>query len=152
LDDTGQPSTRAGIITDNLPDPYPNKVAAKAANSGALPPDLSIIALGRHGYEVCIICICLRCILQSYIFSLLVGYVDTPAGVTVDEGKAYNPYFPGGIIGMPQQLFDEGIEYKDGLCVSFIFHYCRYRYTGITESTGERCVYIFEMVGRTVSR
>jgi len=101
LDDTGQPSTRSGIITDTLPDPYPNKVAAKAANSGALPPDLSIIALGRHGYE-------------SYIFSLLVGYVDAPAGVTVDEGKAYNPYFPGGIIGMPQQLFDEGIEYKDG--------------------------------------
>uniref|UniRef100_A0A1I7WFY4 Phospholipid methyltransferase n=1 Tax=Heterorhabditis bacteriophora TaxID=37862 RepID=A0A1I7WFY4_HETBA len=30
----------------------------------------------------------------------------------VDDGKAYNPYFPGGIISMPQQLFDEGIEYK----------------------------------------
>ena len=32
----------------------------------------------------------------------------------IDEGKAYNPYFAGGVISMPQQLFDEGIEYKDG--------------------------------------
>ena len=52
--------------------------------------------------------------LQSYVFSLLTGYVDAPAGVKVDEGKAYNPYFAGGVIGMPQQLFDEGIEYADG--------------------------------------
>lgn len=52
--------------------------------------------------------------MQDYVFSILTGYVDTPAGVDVDEGKAYNPYFAGGIIGMPQQLFDEGIEYDDG--------------------------------------
>lgn len=32
----------------------------------------------------------------------------------VDEGKAYNPYFLGGVISMPQQLYDEGVEYKDG--------------------------------------
>jgi ubiquinol-cytochrome c reductase cytochrome c1 subunit len=33
----------------------------------------------------------------------------------VEEGKAYNPYFPNGsVLAMPQQLFDEGIEYKDG--------------------------------------
>lgn len=32
----------------------------------------------------------------------------------MDEGKAYNPYFPGGVISMPQQLYDEGIDYKDG--------------------------------------
>lgn len=32
----------------------------------------------------------------------------------VDEGKAYNPYFMGGVIAMPQQLFDDGIEYSDG--------------------------------------
>jgi hypothetical protein len=40
---------------------------------------------------------------------------DTPEGVLVEEGKAYNPYFPNGsVLAMPQQLFDEGIEYKDG--------------------------------------
>jgi hypothetical protein len=38
-----------------------------------------------------------------------------PEGVLVEEGKAYNPYFPNGsVLAMPQQLFDEGIEYKDG--------------------------------------
>lgn len=42
------------------------------------------------------------------------GYMDAPAGVKVDDGQAYNPYFPGGVIAMPQQLFDDGIEYKDG--------------------------------------
>lgn len=51
---------------------------------------------------------------DNYIFSLLTGYFDPPAGVKIDEGKAYNPYFLGGVIAMPQQLFDEGIEYKDG--------------------------------------
>lgn len=44
----------------------------------------------------------------------ILGYVDPPAGVEVPEGKAYNPYFMDGIIAMPQQLFDEGIEYEDG--------------------------------------
>jgi ubiquinol-cytochrome c reductase cytochrome c1 subunit len=38
-----------------------------------------------------------------------------PEGVLVEEGKAYNPYFPNGsVLAMPQQLFDDGIEYKDG--------------------------------------
>lgn len=49
-----------------------------------------------------------------FICSNCLGYFDPPAGIKVDEGKAYNPYFPGGVIAMPQQLFDEGIEYKDG--------------------------------------
>ena len=68
---------------------------------GALPPDLSLVVLARHGEE-------------DYIFSLLTGYYDPPAGIEVREGLAYNPYFPGGSIGMPQQLYDGGIEYEDG--------------------------------------
>ena len=31
------------------------------------------------------------------------------------EGMAYNPYFPGGAIAMPQQLFPDGVEYDDGM-------------------------------------
>ena len=53
--------------------------------------------------------------LQDYIFSLLTGYCDAPAGVEVREGLAYNAYFAGGTIGMPQQLFNDGIEYEDGM-------------------------------------
>ncbi|KAI1714090.1 cytochrome c1 family domain-containing protein [Ditylenchus destructor] len=101
LDDEGKPIQRPGILTDGLPNPYPNAKAAAAANGGSAPPDLSLLSLGRHGGE-------------NYIFALLTSYMDPPAGVTVDEGKAYNPYFPGGVIAMPQQLFDEGVQYKDG--------------------------------------
>lgn len=71
---------------------------------GALPPDLSLIILARHGEE-------------DYVFSLLTGYCDPPAGVELREGLTYNPYFPGGAIGMPQQLFNEGVEYEDGMLV-----------------------------------
>uniref|UniRef100_A0A0N5BKY1 Cytochrome c domain-containing protein n=1 Tax=Strongyloides papillosus TaxID=174720 RepID=A0A0N5BKY1_STREA len=104
-DDRGQPITRPGVLNDTLPDPYPNKKAAAAANNGAAPPDLSLMSLARHGGD-------------DYIFALLTSYFDAPAGVKVDEGKAYNPYFPGGVISMPQQLYDEGIEYKDGTFAS----------------------------------
>lgn len=45
--------------------------------------------------------------LQNYIFSLLTGYCDPPAGITVREGLYYNPYFTGGAIGMAQALYNE---------------------------------------------
>ncbi len=39
---------RAGKLSDTFPSPYPNDEAAKAANNGALPPDLSLIAFARN--------------------------------------------------------------------------------------------------------
>ena len=51
---------------------------------------------------------------QDYVFSLLTGYVDPPAGVNIREGLYFNPYFPGGAIGMAQALYNEIIEYSDG--------------------------------------
>lgn len=51
---------------------------------------------------------------QDYIFSLLTGYCDPPAGVEIRDGLYYNPYFPGGAIGMAQALYNEIIEYSDG--------------------------------------
>jgi hypothetical protein len=54
--------------------------------------------------------------LQDYLFSLLTGYVDPPAGVEIREGMNYNPYFPGGAISMPRVLFDGLVEYDDGTC------------------------------------
>lgn len=58
------------MLTDKLPNPYPNKKAAAAANNGAAPPDLSLMALARHGGD-------------DYVFSLLTGYLEAPAGVKV---------------------------------------------------------------------
>lgn len=51
---------------------------------------------------------------QDYIFALLTGYVDPPAGVEIREGMNYNPFFPGGAISMARVLFDGLVEYDDG--------------------------------------
>ncbi|RKO96613.1 hypothetical protein CXG81DRAFT_11306 [Caulochytrium protostelioides] len=100
-DAEGEMHERPGKASDYFPSPYINDDAARAANAGALPPDLSCIARARHGEE-------------NYIFSLLTGYYDAPAGVTVRDGLHYNPYFPGGTIGMAQVLFDGVVDYEDG--------------------------------------
>ncbi|KAF9258893.1 cytochrome c1, component of the mitochondrial respiratory chain [Marasmius fiardii PR-910] len=99
--DEGEMFMRPGKLSDYMPAPYPNEEAARAGNAGALPPDLSLIVKARHG----------GC---DYIFSLLTGYVDAPAGVEIRDGMNYNPYFPGGAIGMARVLFDGLVEYDDG--------------------------------------
>jgi ubiquinol-cytochrome c reductase cytochrome c1 subunit len=87
---------------DYLPSPYKNDEAARAANNGALPPDLSLMVKARHG----------GC---NYIFSLLTGYPEEPpAGAVVQEGLNFNPYFPGTGIAMARVLYDDLVEYDDG--------------------------------------
>ncbi|KAL1918038.1 uncharacterized protein VTP21DRAFT_3304 [Calcarisporiella thermophila] len=100
-DDNGDMFKRPGKLSDYLPRPYPNDEAARAANAGALPPDLSLIIKARHNGP-------------NYVFSLLTGYCDPPEGVEIREGLNYNPYFPGGAIGMARVLFDGVVEYEDG--------------------------------------
>lgn len=101
-DDEGKPRKRPGKLADYIPGPYENEQAARAANQGAYPPDLSLIVKARHGGS-------------DYIFSLLTGYPDEPpAGVVLPEGSNYNPYFPGGAIAMGRVLFDDLVEYEDG--------------------------------------
>jgi ubiquinol-cytochrome c reductase cytochrome c1 subunit len=97
----GEMFMRPGKLADYFPRPFANDAAAAYANNGAIPPDLSFIALGRHGGE-------------DYIYHLLNGYCDAPAGVNMQEGQYFNPYFPGGAIGMAPPLYNEIIEYEDG--------------------------------------
>tara|TARA_B100001109_G_scaffold244970_1_gene232264 strand:+ start:832 stop:1752 length:921 start_codon:yes stop_codon:yes gene_type:complete len=99
--DDGEMFERSGKLSDYMPGPYANEEAARAANNGALPPDLSLIVKARHGGT-------------DYIFSLLTGYCETPAGKALLPGLYYNPYFAGGAIGMPAPLMDEQVEYPDG--------------------------------------
>mmetsp|Transcript_33905 Transcript_33905/g.50590 ORF Transcript_33905/g.50590 Transcript_33905/m.50590 type:complete len:274 (-) Transcript_33905:294-1115(-) len=99
--DEGEMFERPGKLTDKLPSPYPNEEAGRAANGGALPPDLSLMVKARHSG-------------QDYLFSLLTGYCDAPAGKPMMPGLYYNPYFPGGAIAMPPPLNDGGVEYEDG--------------------------------------
>uniref|UniRef100_A0A4W3KF16 Cytochrome c1, heme protein, mitochondrial n=1 Tax=Callorhinchus milii TaxID=7868 RepID=A0A4W3KF16_CALMI len=100
-DENGEMFTRPGKLSDYFPKPYANSEAARAANNGALPPDLSYIANARHGGE-------------DYVFTLLTGYCDPPAGISLREGLYYNPYFPGQAIGMAPPIYDEILEYSDG--------------------------------------
>lgn len=81
--DEGEIEKRPGKLSDYIPKPYKNDEAARAANNGALPPDLSLMVKARHG----------GC---NYIFSLLTGYPEEPPpGATVASGLNFNPYFPG---------------------------------------------------------
>jgi len=100
-DETGEMFERPGKLSDKFPNPYANEEQAKFANNGALPPDLSYIVPARHGNE-------------DYIFSLLTGYCEPPAGYDLKDGLHYNPYFPGGAIGMAQALYPGVFEYPDG--------------------------------------
>jgi len=99
--DEGEMFERPGKLSDGIPGPYANDEAARAANNGALPPDLSLMVKARHGGV-------------DYIFSLLNGYCDAPEGKTLLPGLYYNPYFPGGAIGMPAPLLDEAVTFADG--------------------------------------
>jgi ubiquinol-cytochrome c reductase cytochrome c1 subunit len=115
--DTGDAIQRPGIPADRFPSPFPNEPAARASNGGALPPDLSVMAKAREGGP-------------NYIYSLLSGFVQPPAGLTVPAGKYFNPYFAGdlssnwsgskdhvpkgGLIGMPPPLAPNKVTFDDG--------------------------------------
>ena len=101
-DDDGNDVMRPGDIQDFMPSPYENEIKARLANNGALPPDLTLITIAREGAS-------------NYLFSLLMGYEDLPAGQPEPaEGQAYNPYFHGYYIGMAQQIYNESVDYEDG--------------------------------------
>ncbi|EON66673.1 cytochrome c1, heme protein, mitochondrial [Coniosporium apollinis CBS 100218] len=99
--DEGETEKRPGKLSDYIPSPYKNDEAARAANNGALPPDLSLIVKARHG----------GC---DYVFNLLTGYPEEPpAGAVVQSGLNFNPYFPGTGIAMARVLYDGLVEYED---------------------------------------
>jgi cytochrome c1 len=95
--DTGEAAERPGIVSDRFRAPYANDQAARAANGGALPPDLSVITLARKGGA-------------DYVYALLTGYTGEQR-----EGRHINRYFPGELIGMPPPLVADGmVTYSDG--------------------------------------
>jgi len=101
-DDEGNMFERPGKLSDYFPNPYSNEEAARAANNGAYPPDLSFIVSARKGGE-------------DYVYSILTGYrEDPPAGIELREGLHFNNYFPGQAIAMAQQLYPDVVEYDDG--------------------------------------
>jgi ubiquinol-cytochrome c reductase cytochrome c1 subunit len=101
----GDMFTRPGRLSDKFVMPYDNVQAAQAANGGAYPPDMSVLVKARGGGV-------------DYIYSLLQGYEDPPAGVTLDDGVYYNKYMYGNKIKMANQLSDGLVEYSDGTTAS----------------------------------
>ena len=97
----GEMFVRPGKLSDKFIMPYENVKAAQAANGGAYPPDMSVLIKARGDGA-------------DYIYSLLQGYEDPPAGMTLDDGVYYNKFMYGNKIKMSNQLSDGLVEYNDG--------------------------------------
>ena len=99
--DDGEMFERPGRLSDKFPSPYANDKAARAANNGAFPPDLSLIIKARANGA-------------NYVNAILTGYADAPADVKLADGMSYNPYFSGAQIGMPNPLAEDQLTFADG--------------------------------------
>ncbi len=101
-DEDGEPTMRTAVPADRFVPPFANEQAARAANNGALPPDLTLMTKARKGGA-------------NYLYALLTGYEEEgPEGVEMGEGMSYNLYFPGNQIAMAAPLADDAVEYADG--------------------------------------
>lgn len=106
---TGEATSRPGLPTDYFPSPYPNNVAAAAANNNAIPPDLSLITKARGNGT-------------NYVASLLMGYQEPSAELLQEHPEAapgpglhHNPYFPNLNLAMAPPLTSAGqVTYDDG--------------------------------------
>lgn len=97
----GEIFKRPGIAADHIAPPYINEKAARAANNGALPPDLSLIVKARaYG--------------PDYLHAILTGYADPPKDVQLMENMHYNKYFAGHQIAMIAPLSEGLVSYTDG--------------------------------------
>ena len=108
--DTGEAATRKNLPSDHFPLVFANDTAAKAANNGAVPPDLSDMVKARHGGA-------------NYIYSLVGhGYVKQSAellkefpDIATPKGGYYNQYFANLNLAMPPPLKSDGqVQYADG--------------------------------------
>lgn len=106
---TGEATMRPGLPTDYFPSPYPNAVAAAAANNNAIPPDLSLMTKARGDGT-------------NYVASLLIGYQEPSAEMLEEHPEAapgpglyHNVYFPNLNLAMAPPLTSTGqVTYDDG--------------------------------------
>jgi cytochrome c1 len=124
-DDTGKMFERPAKPSDPIRGPYHNDKEARAAQNGALPPDLTLITKARgvsrdpswwvHPFLM------LGDIFGAYqeggadyVYALMTGYHDAPADVKVNDGMYYNVAFPGHQLSMPPPLSEGVVTYQDG--------------------------------------
>lgn len=119
-DADGEMFDRTAVPSDRIPGPFENAVQAAAANNGAAPPDFSLLAKARapeRGFPTFVFDVFTLYAENGpdYIYSLLTGYEDAPAGTEVPEGTYYNPYFISGTaMAMAPPLSDGLVSYDDG--------------------------------------
>ncbi len=126
-DDSGAMFKRPGLLSDPLPNIYANEKEARSIHNGAYPPDLSLMARARNTENIAPWYIHPFLMLRDiavgyqeggadYIYGLLTGYSEPPAGFEVMEGMHYNAAFPGHQIAMADPFAggDGQIEYQDG--------------------------------------
>lgn len=99
--DDGEMYERPAIPADRFASPFPNEKAARAANGGAYPPDLSLIVKARPDGA-------------NYVRSLMLGYVEPPADFNLMPGMNYNAYYSGHQIAMAQPLWGDDVTFDDG--------------------------------------
>ena len=93
---------RPGKPSDKFVSPFANEKAARAANGGAYPPDMSVLVKARAGGA-------------DYIYSVLMGYDDKPPkNLKLEDGVYYNKYMPGNKIKMAKPLNKDSVNYSDG--------------------------------------
>lgn len=133
--DEGEMFDRPGLPSDSMGSPYANDQEARAANNGALPPDLSLIAKARSVKRPAAFAVLgwIRDIIKGdetagvdYLYGLMIGYTEEPpAGVKVAEGMYYNTVFEGHQIAMPSPLSKDGVEYAQSDVPQTVDQYAR---------------------------
>lgn len=116
-DESGEMFNRAALPSDRFPSPFANEQAARAANGGALPPDLSLMTKAREGWTGTFRQLANGIGGPEYVYSVLTGYEPEPPELAAEKppGKYYNPYFANGHwISMPPPLSDGQVTFDDG--------------------------------------
>lgn len=122
--DEGKMFERPARLADPILGPYKNDNEARAAQNGALPPDLSLITRARNVHNTAPwykhIFLMMRDIAvgyqeggADYLFALMTGYHEAPKGVVVADGMNYNTAFPGNQIAMPNVLDGGPVTYAE---------------------------------------
>ena len=117
--DAGEMFDRPGKPSDHFPSPFANPEAAKAANNGAIPPDMSLLAKARSD-EKHFPQFIFNAFLQyqeygpDYISSLLTSY--GPEDAKVCDTGYYNTAYIGSkpCVAMPKPINDGQVTYDDG--------------------------------------
>ena len=126
-DEQGKINKRPAVLADSLPPPFANEQAARYAQNGALPPDLSLMArargidAGTPFYRVPDTMV--RDIVSGYqeagadyVYAYLLGYREPPPDMKMAEFMNYNTVFAGHQTAMANPFLggDGLVKYDDG--------------------------------------